>query len=78
VTFSSLLLKSYTFCIINLIAQQQSCVYKELKLKLKTGETAVICDFSENYSIVQDEVQCFHLNNAQATLHPFVAYYSQN
>jgi hypothetical protein len=38
------------------IAWQQSSFYKELKLKLKTGETAVICDFSENYSIIQDEV----------------------
>jgi hypothetical protein len=47
-------------------------------LKLKTGETAVICDFSENYSIVKDEVQGFHWNNAQATIHPFVACYSQN
>jgi hypothetical protein len=47
-------------------------------LKLKTGEISVICDFSENYSIIQDEVQGFHWNNDQATLHPFVAYYSQN
>jgi hypothetical protein len=59
------------------ITQQQSRFYNELKLKLKTGETA-ICDFSENYSITQDEVQEFHWNNALATLHPFVAYYSQN
>jgi hypothetical protein len=47
-------------------------------LKLKTGEIAVICDFSEHYSIMQDEVQGFHWNNAQAILHPFEAYYSQN
>jgi hypothetical protein len=47
-------------------------------LKVKTGEIAVICDFSENYSIIQDEAQGFHSNNAQAAFHPFVAYYSQN
>jgi hypothetical protein len=47
-------------------------------MKLQTGEIAVICDFSENYSIIQDEVQGFHWNNAQATLRPAVAYYSQN
>jgi hypothetical protein len=44
---------------------------------LKTGKIAVICDFSQNYSfIIQDEVQGLHWNNTQATLHPFVAYYS--
>ena len=33
-------------------------------------------DFSENYSFVlQDTVQGFHWNNAQATIHPFVVYY---
>jgi hypothetical protein len=58
------------------IAQQQSCFYNQMKLKLKTGETAVICNFSENYSIIliQDEVQGFHWNSVQATLHPFVGY----
>jgi hypothetical protein len=43
-------------------------------LKLKTGATAVICNFSENYSIIQDDVQGFHWNSDQATLHPFVGY----
>ena len=33
-------------------------------------------DFAENFSyIVQDEIQSFHWENKQATLHPFVAYY---
>ena len=32
-------------------------------------------DFAENYSyVVQDEIQSFHWENKQATLHPFVAY----
>jgi hypothetical protein len=43
-------------------------------VKLKTGETAVICNFSGNYSIMQDEVQGFHWNNAQTISHPFVGY----
>ena len=33
-------------------------------------------DFAENYSyVVQDEIQSFHWENKQATLHPFVAYH---
>lgn len=32
-------------------------------------------DFTENYSyVVQDEIQSFHWENMQATIHPFVAY----
>ncbi|CAF3716375.1 unnamed protein product [Rotaria socialis] len=43
---------------------------------LKEGEFLVIGDFAENYTfIIQDEVQSFHWNNMQATLHPFVCYY---
>jgi hypothetical protein len=42
------------------IAQQQSSFCEELKLKLKTGEISVICDFPKNYCIVQD----FHWSNA--------------
>ena len=35
-------------------------------------------DFAENYSyVVQDEIQRFHWENKQATLHPFVAYQRQ-
>jgi ABC-type uncharacterized transport system ATPase subunit len=56
------------------VAQEQSCFHKDLKLKLKTGEIAVICGFSENYSIIHDEIQGFHWNIAQATLHSSVAY----
>ena len=39
----------------------------------------VIGDFSENYFFVlQDAAQGFHWNNSQATIHPFVAYYTQS
>jgi hypothetical protein len=40
-----------------------------MKLGIKIGEIAVICDFSENYFLTQD----FQRNNARATLHPFMA-----
>ena len=37
----------------------------------------MISNFSENYSfILQDEAQGFHWNNSQATIHPFVVYYT--
>ena len=42
------------------------------------GEIIVLCDFAENYSsILKDEVQGFHWNNAQATIHPFAIYYRE-
>ena len=41
-------------------------------------EIIVQGDFAENYSyVVQDEIQSFHWENKQATLHPFVAYQRQ-
>ena len=44
----------------------------------KRGEFLVIADFSENYSfVIQDEVQSFHWNNLQATVHPFLSYYRE-
>jgi len=59
------------------IAKQQSYFFRECKDKLKPGEFVVVCDFSENYSfIIQDSTQSFHWNNVQATIHPFVCYYT--
>ncbi len=61
------------------IAKKQSQFCSEKKDKLEDGEFLVVCDFAENYSFVmQDAAQSFHWNNAQATLHPFVAYYKEN
>ena len=52
------------------IATQQASFYKDCKSTLKPGEVLVAADFSENYSFVlQDAVQGFHWNNAQATIH---------
>ena len=51
----------------------------EVKSNLQSGVFQVIADFSENYFFVlQDEVQGFHWNNSQATIHPFVVYYSES
>jgi hypothetical protein len=61
------------------IATSQAKYQKQLKNNLIEGEVLVICDFSENYSFVmQDAAQGYHWNNAQATVHPFVAYFKEN
>jgi ATP-dependent phosphoenolpyruvate carboxykinase len=44
---------------------QQPCFKTEWKLKLKTGETTVICNFSNCFFITGDEVQGVFWNNAQ-------------
>ena len=60
------------------IAKNQARFVSEKKEHLSLGEFLVIGDFSENYSfIVQDEVQSFHWNNLQATVHPFLCYYKE-
>ena len=50
---------------------------KSLKSSLPPLEEMILQgDFAENYSfVVQDEIQSFHWENKQATLHPFVAYW---
>jgi hypothetical protein len=53
--------------------------YRELQLKLKVRGNGVICNFLKHYtSNLQDENENFHWNSAQATIHPFVIYYSEN
>ncbi|KAL5508956.1 hypothetical protein EMCRGX_G004228, partial [Ephydatia muelleri] len=60
------------------IAKKQATFMSEKKELLSPGEYLVIADFSENYSfVVQDEVQSFHWNNLQATVHPFLCYYRE-
>ena len=59
------------------IAAQQASFYSDCKSGLAPREMLVTVDFSENYSFVlQDAAQGFHWNNSQATIHPFVAYYT--
>jgi hypothetical protein len=48
------------------IVRQHSYFSKELKLPVKTQETAVLYDFSVYCSIMQVDVQDFHGNNAYA------------
>eukprot|EP00731_Ephydatia_muelleri_P017532 Em0010g630a len=61
------------------IAKNQAKFVAEKKERLNPGEFIVIADFSDNYSfVVQDEVQSFHWNNLQATIHPFLCYYKNS
>ena len=68
------LLLSHSFTAI-----QQTSFYTECKSALQQGELLITADFSENYAfILQDAAQGFHWNNSQATIHPFVIYYSDS
>jgi len=57
-------------------AKAQAKYMTDLKASIQPKvEIIVQGDFAENFSyVVQDEVQSFHWNNRQATLHPFVIY----
>ena len=61
------------------ISRAQTSYYKMRKDNLDECSAIVLVDFAENYSfVVQDEVQGFHWNNLQATLHPIVLYFREN
>lgn len=50
-----------------------------MKNNLSPGEFVIGLDFSQNFTFqVQNAIQAQHWNNAQVTLHPYVAYYRQN
>ena len=58
------------------IAKNRSKYLKKLKEELSQNEVMVLVDFAENRSfLVQDEVQSYHWNSQQCTLHPVVIYY---
>lgn len=58
------------------VAKTQAECFKNLKANLDASECVIVGDFSENYSfVIQDEVQGFHWENSQATVHPFVMYF---
>lgn len=68
-----------TVLLHDFIAKQQSQFLQSTKSQLEPGEFLVVGDFAENYSFVlQDAAQSFHWNNLQATLHPFVCYYTDD
>ena len=57
-------------------AKAQSSYMKTVKTSMTPLQEIIVQgDFAENYSyVVQDEIQSFHWENKQATMHPFVAY----
>ena len=57
-------------------AKSQARYLKERKEKIDESSCVVLLDFAENYHfIVQDEVQGYHWNKEQCTVHPVVIYY---
>ena len=55
------------------IAKSQAQYLKKRKEELKENECIILLDFVENYHyIVQDEIQEYHWNKDQCTLHPVV------
>ena len=57
------------------IAKCQANYLRECKEQSEENEAIILGDFAKNYSFaVQDEVQGFHWNNLQCTLHPVVVY----
>ena len=58
------------------ISSGQTSYLQKRKDNLDNNSAIVLLDFAENYSFaLQHEVQAFHWNNVQATLHPIVIYY---
>lgn len=58
------------------IAKAQTKYLKHIKENLSKGKAIYLGDIAENYKFVaQDEVQGFHWNNDQCTLHPVVVYF---
>ena len=56
-------------------AKAQSEYMQSLKDNLSEDQIIIQMDFSENYSyVLQDEIQSYHWENAQCTLHPIVSY----
>ena len=61
------------------ISREQASYLNKLKENLSESSVILLVDFAENYSfVVQDEVQSFHWNNTQCSLHPVVIYYRKD
>jgi hypothetical protein len=71
--FVEIILESVaTLCHHHFITKAQAKYLKDIKQALEPCQAIVLLDFDENYSfLIQDAVQGHHLNNSQATLHPF-------
>ena len=58
------------------IAKSEGRFLRKCKAELVKSDCLVVLDFAENFKfVVQDEVQSYHWNNQQCTLHPVVLYY---
>ena len=58
------------------IAKSQAGYLRERKEAIDQKSCIILVDFAENYHyIVQDEVQGYHWNKEQCTVHPVVIYY---
>ena len=63
----------------SLIAKSQTRYLKAQKEEIDEETCIILLDFAENYHyIVQDEVQGYHWNKDQCTLHPVVIYYKNH
>ena len=61
------------------IAKSQAQYLKERKENIEETTCIILVDFAENYHyVVQDEVQGYHWNKEQCTLHPVVLYFKVN
>ena len=57
-------------------AKSQAQYLKSRKEDISDTECIILLDFAENYHyIVQDEIQGYHWNKDQCTLHPVVIYF---
>ena len=60
------------------VAKNQTEYIKTRKIEMKESECGVIMDFPENYHyVVQDEIQGYHWNKRQCTLHPIIIYFKK-
>ena len=61
------------------ISKSQARYLKTRKAELDDTSCLILLDFAENYYyVVQDEVQGYHWNKEQCTLHPVVLYYKDD
>jgi hypothetical protein len=60
------------------IAKAQSLYLRNQKDVLDECSAIILGDFAENYQfVVQDEIQSFHWNSSQCSLHPVVLYFKE-
>ena len=58
------------------LAKSQSRYLKQRKEEISDSEVLFLRDFAMNYKfIVQDDIQSYHWNTSQCTLHPVVLYF---